>query len=86
MKDFVLMYCPSMESMANEIKDHNLSKEHCTVYPTRWDHFPDGYPNLFLHNSDSLAGKRIVLLLSFFNKEEIFEQLSGNEYIVTLQS
>ena len=77
MKDFVLMHCPSMKSIAEEIESHVLCKDHCEIFPIQWDHFSDGYPNLFVKNAAKLPGKRVVLMLSLYRKEGIFEQISS---------
>uniref|UniRef100_A0A5S6Q9Y1 Pribosyltran domain-containing protein n=1 Tax=Trichuris muris TaxID=70415 RepID=A0A5S6Q9Y1_TRIMR len=41
-----------------------------------WDHFADGFPNLFIQNVNELAGKDVIFLASFHSISVIFEQLS----------
>ncbi|KHJ48550.1 ribose-phosphate diphosphokinase [Trichuris suis] len=41
-----------------------------------WDHFADGFPNLFIQNVHCLAGKDVIFLASFHSSPVIFEQLS----------
>eukprot|EP01098_Paradermamoeba_levis_P009505 TRINITY_DN3970_c0_g1_i1.p1 TRINITY_DN3970_c0_g1~~TRINITY_DN3970_c0_g1_i1.p1 ORF type:complete len:355 (-),score=97.73 TRINITY_DN3970_c0_g1_i1:10-942(-) len=41
-----------------------------------WEKFPDGFPNLFVQNSQRLRDRHVVILLSFFNIQEIFSQIS----------
>jgi len=62
--------------MAEEIVSNEEIGKMGTIQNVKWDHFPDGYPNVFIDKAHTLPGKRIVLILSLYNKEEIFEQLS----------
>ncbi|XP_013419663.1 ribose-phosphate pyrophosphokinase 4 [Lingula anatina] len=42
----------------------------------RWKTFPDGFPNLFIEEVKTMAGKDVIFLGSFHSAEVIFEQLS----------
>ncbi|XP_068737792.1 uncharacterized protein [Montipora capricornis] len=42
-----------------------------------WEHFPDGWPNLFIENvKQDCAGRDVIFLASFHSPEVVFEQLS----------
>ena len=78
MKDFVLLRFPAMAALAKEILEDPRVAGHAELQSDiSWQHFPDGYPNLFISNARCLAGKRIVILLSFYDMSTLFEQLSG---------
>ena len=71
------MNSPSMEEMALELSEHTLCKNSCRRVKINWDTFPDGFPNVFIDEARSIAGKSVVLLLSFYHKTDLFEQLAG---------
>jgi len=42
-----------------------------------WEHFPDGWPNLFIENvKQDCAGRDVIFLASFHSPAVVFEQLS----------
>lgn len=72
----VLLYCPEMSQTAKEIaKDSDFGK-YFFLGNIQWDHFPDGFPNLFLHNIEQIRGRDVVMLVSLRDPAQILEQLS----------
>lgn len=73
-----MMNCPSMENMAKQVCE--LVARPCINVNIKWETFSDGFPNLFIENARVLSGKPVVVILSFYNKSELFEQLSSKLY------
>ncbi|KAI0219224.1 Ribose-phosphate pyrophosphokinase 4 [Lamellibrachia satsuma] len=42
----------------------------------RWERFPDGFPNLFIEDVKTMAGKDVIFFGSLHSPEVLFEQLS----------
>ncbi|KAK7485678.1 hypothetical protein BaRGS_00023127, partial [Batillaria attramentaria] len=85
--DTVLLYFhPSMEKLATEIatKCDGQKRGHdgqgrrrvelCNTI--QWRTFHDGFPNIFIEEVKTMAGKDVIFLGSFHNPTIIFEQLS----------
>ncbi|XP_014670070.1 PREDICTED: ribose-phosphate pyrophosphokinase 4-like [Priapulus caudatus] len=81
-----LMSHSSMDNMAERIvqlcelsKEKNPpSKRRCALFKKniQWDHFKDGFPNIFIDDVKDMAGKDVIFLASFHTPAVIFEQLS----------
>ena len=77
MKECVLLHFPSMGGLADELMaEPVMSGGQVRRGSIKWSDFPDGFPNLFIENASQLAGKRVVILLSFHDKATLFEQIS----------
>ncbi|PAA47127.1 hypothetical protein BOX15_Mlig028349g1, partial [Macrostomum lignano] len=73
----------SMAQLAKEIADHSAAtaagqKSRLIVYKdsVSWDRFADGFPNIFIHNVQQMAGQDVVFLASLHEPSVIFEQVS----------
>ncbi|KAL5459851.1 hypothetical protein EMCRGX_G033234 [Ephydatia muelleri] len=80
----VLLFChPSMEILAKKIvasvaeskgaRNYRLVELHNNL---QWDSFADGWPNIFIDNVKEIAGRDVILLVSFDSPSVIFEQLA----------
>ena len=80
----VLLFChPSMEILAKKIvasvaeskgaRNYRLVELHSNL---KWDSFADGWPNIFIENVKEIAGRDVILLVSFDSPSVIFEQLA----------
>lgn len=88
----VLFYHKSMSNLAESICErcsHSLKSPITTqkelqnfqqsveLRSVTWEHFPDGWPNLFIENvKHDCAGRDVIFLGSFHSPEVVFEQLS----------
>eukprot|EP00049_Salpingoeca_infusionum_P004300 m.76763 g.76763 ORF g.76763 m.76763 type:complete len:363 (+) comp12497_c0_seq3:135-1223(+) len=41
-----------------------------------WDHFRDGFPNLFIKKAKDMVARDVIFLANFYPQEHVFEQLS----------
>lgn len=67
----ILFYCTAMEELAKKI----AKNERIVLGKINWDKFPDGFPNIFIENVESVR-KADVAFLASFTPETIFEQLA----------
>eukprot|EP00052_Salpingoeca_macrocollata_P024436 m.218323 g.218323 ORF g.218323 m.218323 type:complete len:351 (-) comp22251_c0_seq1:105-1157(-) len=84
----VLFYChPSMQPLAERIaqccesgaaKRARHSQKHAVLKDRaiQWEHFEDGFPNLFIQDVKAMAGRDVIFLASFHTPEVIFQQLA----------
>lgn len=86
----LVLHHPSMEEPATrlvevaraKVTEKSLSEKrrnyrrveisHCV----KWDHFRDGWPNIFIDSVEEIAGRDVIMFASFHSPEVIFEQLS----------
>lgn len=73
MSEHVLLYAPQMAEVAKKIHAADPS---ITLGETRWERFPDTFPNTFVKNKGVLKTKHVSFLACFDRPEVIFEQMS----------
>lgn len=64
---------PSMKSIADGIISSCDKFRSGTI---KWEHFPDGYPNIRFEHLKHLENKRVVFIGSLYNQAHLLEQLS----------
>lgn len=74
-KGRVLFCAPRMHILAGHIIEEQKGKS--SLANLSWGSFPDGFPDLFIQDVDSIRGKRTVFLADFHTPADIFQQLSA---------
>uniref|UniRef100_A0A7S4KYV8 Phosphoribosyltransferase domain-containing protein n=1 Tax=Guillardia theta TaxID=55529 RepID=A0A7S4KYV8_GUITH len=69
----VLLCAPQMRKLGEKVVQHTRG---VTLGTISWKKFPDGFPNIFVHDVESIKGCHVVFLCCFSNAGEIFEQMS----------
>jgi len=69
----VLLCAPQMRAMGEKIVQHTRT---VSLGAITWAKFPDGFPNIFVHNVEELKGSHVVFLACFDTAGAIFEQMS----------
>eukprot|EP00877_Chromochloris_zofingiensis_P011837 jgi/Chrzof1/6907/Cz02g02260.t1 len=72
-KDCVLFYTPDTEPLARKIAQVGTRVELGNI---RWKCFPDGFPDLFVHDATKIRNRHVGFLASFHSPAVIFEQVS----------
>ena len=73
MSKHVLLASPSMQPLAKRICEGNDSISYCEI---SWGHFPDGFPDTFIENKETLMNANVSFLACFDTPATIFEQIS----------
>ncbi|KAL1355368.1 hypothetical protein HN51_007417 [Arachis hypogaea] len=71
-KKVVLFFCDETKSLAQKIASESDTIELRTI---SWGKFPDGFPNIFIPNAQSIRGQHVAFLASFSSPAVIFEQI-----------
>ncbi|MED6194653.1 ribose phosphate diphosphokinase subunit prs3 [Stylosanthes scabra] len=71
-KKVVLFFCDETKSLAQKIAAESDAIELRTI---SWGKFPDGFPNIFIPNAQSIRGQHVAFLASFSSPAVIFEQI-----------
>ncbi|XP_014681845.1 PREDICTED: ribose-phosphate pyrophosphokinase 4-like [Priapulus caudatus] len=83
--DVWLLSHSSMEGLAQSIMEHcsavgfemkNSTRGVVWKRIVHWEHFQDGFPNIFIDEVKEMAGKDVIFLATFHSPQIIFEQLS----------
>eukprot|EP00286_Rhodomonas_abbreviata_P029191 CAMPEP_0181297700 /NCGR_PEP_ID=MMETSP1101-20121128/5385_1 /TAXON_ID=46948 /ORGANISM="Rhodomonas abbreviata, Strain Caron Lab Isolate" /LENGTH=335 /DNA_ID=CAMNT_0023402665 /DNA_START=34 /DNA_END=1037 /DNA_ORIENTATION=- len=69
----VLLCAPKMKKLGQKVVE---SCKSVVLGDIAWKKFPDGFPNIFVHNVEALKGSHVAFLASFGSAGEIFEQMS----------
>lgn len=69
----VLYFAPGHLELAKKIRQAN---QKISLRLANFKKFPDGFPNLFIHDAESLRGKNVAFLADFNSPGAIFEQLA----------
>eukprot|EP00802_Teleaulax_amphioxeia_P012212 Tamp_12251.p1 GENE.Tamp_12251~~Tamp_12251.p1 ORF type:complete len:350 (+),score=65.58 Tamp_12251:62-1111(+) len=69
----VLLCSPKMSKLGEKVVRHTRN---VSLGSITWKKFPDGFPNIFVHDVESIKGCHVVFLASFSQAGEIFEQMS----------
>ena len=69
----IVFSSPSMKSVANGIVSKSI---HFRSGAIHWNYFPDGYPNIKFEHLKYLENRKIVFIVSLYDKSFILEQLS----------
>eukprot|EP00878_Enallax_costatus_P002401 GHUV01002577.1.p1 GENE.GHUV01002577.1~~GHUV01002577.1.p1 ORF type:complete len:401 (+),score=76.86 GHUV01002577.1:709-1911(+) len=72
-KDCILFYTPETEPLARKVAQEG---SHVQLGNIRWKCFPDGFPDLFVHNAMHIRNRHVGFLASFHDPGKIFEQIS----------
>jgi phosphoribosylpyrophosphate synthetase len=78
-KDYVVFSHPTMKSLADNLcsalvnRHNNLA---CSRGEITWKSFNDGFPDIFIHNIQSLVNRDVIFVASFNTPGDIFEQIS----------
>ena len=72
LKKFRIYFCKEMEGLAREIVRLD---DRCVLGEIDWKHFPDSFPNLFIHNADSVKNYHVCFLANFHSPSVFFEQV-----------
>ncbi|KIY96815.1 hypothetical protein MNEG_11145 [Monoraphidium neglectum] len=73
-RDCVLYYAPDCKELAEKIAE--ASDGAVTLGKIRWKTFPDGFPDLFVHDATRIRNRHVGFLASFHDPALIFEQIS----------
>lgn len=73
-RDCVLFYAPDCKELAEKIAE--ASDGAVRLGKIRWKCFPDGFPDLFVHDATSIRNRHVGFLASFHDPALIFEQIS----------
>lgn len=65
----ILFHCPSMHKLAEA-----LCNGGARLGEIDWKKFPDGWPDVFIHDVERIRGADVMFLASFHRPEDIFEQ------------
>lgn len=88
-KDYVIFYHPSMERLARNLHGA-LVKRHNNIASTlgsiTWKSFPDGFPDIFIHNIQDLVDRDVLFIGAFNQPSDIFAQLSVCQMIPTFRT
>lgn len=68
----ILFYCPSMEALARKIADVDST---ITLGNVKWGHFPDGFPDMFVHNVNAVRRSNVTLLADFTDPQYHRDQM-----------
>ena len=74
MDTYILLASPSMQYVAEAVAAHD---PRITVGKVSWKRFPDGYPNTFIHDVDTVQNAHVAFLACFDTPDTIFEQMSA---------
>ena len=78
----ILLSCPQMEDLADEIDVRNADIQHGRV---DWKRFPDGFPDLMVHGVDRLLRHDVSFLACLDDPRVIFEQWSAMRHVANLR-
>lgn len=73
MSEHVLLHAPQMAEVATKI---HAADPDIALGAIDWNRFPDGFPNIFIHDKGVLKSKHVSFLACFDRPEVIFEQMS----------
>lgn len=68
----LLFYYPAMEGLARSIAD---CRGDIRLGQVQWNHFPDGFPNTFVHAVADIRGQVVVYVASMQTPATLFEEL-----------
>jgi len=68
----IVYHSPSMWPLANSLQDQDFVK----VNNIKWDHFKDGFPNIFIENVTEVRNRHVAFLASLHTPSVMFEQYS----------
>jgi phosphoribosylpyrophosphate synthetase len=77
----ILLSCPQMEDLAAEIARRNADIKRGQI---DWKRFPDGFPDLMVHDTERLARHHVSFLACFDDPRVIFEQWSMIRHVAKL--
>ena len=69
----IVFSSPSMKTIANNIVSKSIHFRSGSIH---WNYFPDGYPNIKFEHLKYLENRKIVFIISLYDKSYILEQLS----------
>ena len=73
MFDTIVFYHPNLKTLGENYIANNLN---CRNGSILWNKFNDGQPNITFEHMDQLVNKKIVFIISLFDKSILFEQIS----------
>lgn len=74
-RQFIVYFDPEMEWLAND-----LEAKHPKIFilsKIDWNTFPDGTPNIFIHNIDKVKNRHVLFLASFHSYKSKYMQMSA---------
>lgn len=72
-KKYKIYYCLEMATVARELVSLD---DRFVLAEVDWHHFPDGFPNLFIHGAESVKNYHCCFLANFHDPAVFFEQFS----------
>ncbi len=78
----VLLACPQMAELAAEVASRS---QDIKLGQIDWPRFPDGFPNLHVHDVDGLIESHVSFLACFDSPAVIFEQWSVMRHVAKLK-
>lgn len=72
-KKFKIYYCLEMSQLAQQIVRLD---DRFVLADIQWEHFPDGFPNLFITGAEQIKNYHVCFLANFHSPAVFFEQFS----------
>lgn len=82
MPERILLTCPQMAELAAEIVERNRGIKLGRI---DWQRFPDGFPNLMVHDVDDLIDNHVSLLACLDDPSVLLEQWSVMRHVAKLK-